>query len=101
MLFHRCFLLRRKAFAFADAFHGLEGHERFQTFVQKIGHDIVTASDDFGKRAGSLLNQTLGIACPDIGSMGKTRDDDQIAEAFRPGFFENFPGRAGTELRQA
>ena len=56
-----------------------------QTFVQEIGHDIVTASDDFGKRAGSFLNQTLGIACPDIGSMGKTRDDDQIAEAFRPG----------------
>ncbi len=68
MCLHILFLIFSQSSALADIFHGLKGIDRFQFLFQKIGHDIITASNGLAQRM-SCLDQCFGVACPYICSM--------------------------------
>ena len=63
----------------------------------------VGQSDIKGRDIRAMIgpDKILGIARPDIGTMGQTGDDDQIRELLGTCLFQYFSGCPGTKLRQA
>ena len=66
--------------ALTGPLHDLEGHFRLNALVQQVGHDTVTGTDDLGDRADVVVDEVLGVAQPNIGTVGKSRDLEEVAE---------------------
>ena len=71
MRLHLLFLILTQTSSLTHILHDLEGVDRFELLVKQIGHDIVTASDDFADRV-SRPDKILGVAAPYVRTVGKT-----------------------------
>ena len=66
----------------AHIFHDLKGHGRIHSPGDERGHHVITGGDRLFHRMTGR-DKILGIADPNIGTMGITGYPDNIAEQFR------------------
>ena len=72
----------------------------FQSLVQQIGHDRVTAADNLRNGTGAVFNQLLRVTQPDVGSVGQTRYLQQVGELGRMALHQHSTDKRCAHLRQ-
>ena len=58
--------------ALTDSLHDLEGLRFIKSLLNQVDHDIVSTTDTCIDGSLPLLNKSLGIAKPNVRTMGKT-----------------------------
>ena len=74
MFLHGCDELVFKRFAvlvLTNIFHDFEGETMVNTHINKVVHDIVTASDDIVELKVVLHDEILSVVVPNVGTMGE------------------------------
>ena len=101
MLSHLLLPLGSQAFPFPDLLHDHERHLRVKSLADQVNHDVVTAADGGRDRAGPAHNQVLGVAQPDVGSVRKTGDPDQVRQVLRFCVDQHLDRKFRSELRDS
>ena len=109
-----CLLIRRKLlrrFTLTGIFHNLKAILLFKrwfltrfsfilfSLMEKIGHNIITASYNLGNRARTVLNKLLSITEPNVCAVGKTRNLQKVGKCFRLSLKKHTDNKRRTHFR--
>ena len=82
-----------------DSLHDVERHLGLQPLAEQVEHDAVTAANDLCNGAGSVPDQLIGVARPDVCAVRQARDLDQLGEVLGPGLHQHSADKVSAHLR--
>ena len=81
--------------------HNRKGQTGLHALMNQVQHNIVPGTDSRGNGGLAFLNKALGVVQPHIGTMGQSRDPDQVREGLRLGVAHHLDYEVGAELGNA